>query len=258
MSQNIIFITAFKDIGRGDWMIHKRTNDDYINYFLNLAKNIDYTLIVYVDNDIKEYIFTKYSDFRNNIIFKNFSDVNTFYEKYLESERNVLGNSEFQNKIPKHRFRKHPETWSAKYNLINHSKVNFISYSKKIYPNYEYYCWIDFGFVRDQSSLPKNLNLSKFPEKIIYQAFEIPEKKIDANEMLKINEAKIAGSTFIVPKELVEKYESIYENKIIEWQQHDLISDDDQSLVLQLYYDNNELFNLILDPNWFLLFKHLQ
>jgi hypothetical protein len=26
---NILFITAFKDIGRNNWFTHKRTNEDY-------------------------------------------------------------------------------------------------------------------------------------------------------------------------------------------------------------------------------------
>lgn len=40
--------------------------------------------------------------------------------------------------------------------------------------------------------------------------------------------------------------------------QNDYICDDDQALVLQLYYDNPSIFNIILDNEWFSLFrKHL-
>ena len=173
----------------------------------------------------------------------------------MEKERLVIGSNEFKEKIPKHRFRKHPETWSAKYNLVNHSKINFVSHSKKIYPNYKFYSWIDFGYVRDIKSLPNEININKIPNKIIYQAFTIPTKRLNAIQMLQIDEALIAGSAFIVSNDIVEKFENIYEDKIKLWHKH-FICDDDQSLVLQLYHENKDIFELIKDSNWFSLYNH--
>jgi hypothetical protein len=253
---NILFITAFKDIGRNNWFTHKRTNEDYFNYFLNITNNIDYTLIVYLDDEIKNELVSKYS-FGKNIIFDNIKNVNTFYEKYLEEEKRVISSQEFQKKIPKHRFRKHPETWSAKYTLINHSKINFVTHAKKKYPDYNFYSWIDFGYVREINSLPKNINIETLPEKIIYQSFKIPHVRLNAIQMLQINEATIAGSAFIVANNLVETFENIYENKIKLWHQY-YICDDDQSLVLQLYHENKDMFCLICDDNWFSLYNHLK
>ena len=74
--------------------------------------------------------------------------------------------------------------------------------------------------------------------------------------MLQIDEAVIAGSAFIVSNKLVEKFENIYENKIKLWHKY-FISDDDQSLVLQLYHENKDIFKLIQDSNWFKLYNHL-
>ena len=253
---DILFVTAFKDIGRSEWNSHKRTNEDYFNYFLNITNNIKYKLIVYLDDDITKELLSKYK-FNDNIIFDKITNVDTFYEKYLVEERRVISSIEFKNKLPKHRFRKHPETWSAKYTLINHSKVNFVSYSRKQYPDYKFYSWIDFGYVRQISSLPKDIDISKLPEKIIYQAFQIPSKRLNAIQMLQIDEAVIAGSAFIVANSLVENFQNIYENKIKLWHQH-YICDDDQSLVLQLYHENKEIFELIQDNNWFSLYNHLK
>jgi len=253
---DILFITAFKDIGRNNWSSHKRTNEDYFNYFLNITNNIDYTLVVYLDDEIQNELLSKYS-FGKNIIFDKIKNVDSFYEKYLEEERRVISSPEFQKKLPKHRFRKHPETWSAKYTLINHSKINFVSNAKKNYPDYKFYSWIDFGYVREINSLPKNININKLQEKIIYQVFKIPQKRLNAIQMLQIDEAVIAGSAFIVANNLVETFENIYENKIKLWHQH-YICDDDQSLVLQLYHENKNFFYLIQDNNWFSLYIHLQ
>jgi len=172
MENDILFVTAFKDIGRGSWGTHKRTNQDYYNFFCLLAKNISYKLVVYLDDDIKNELLSKYN-FNDNIIFDKFSSVNTFYEKYLDEERRVISSDQFKSKVSVSRFRKHPETWSAKYTLINHSKVNFIRYTKEKYNDYKFYSWIDFGYVRDLNSLPKNININKLEEKITYQSFGI-------------------------------------------------------------------------------------
>lgn len=256
MQNSILFITAFKDIGRSNWPTHKRTNDDYFNYFYLLANNIHYNLIVYLEENIKQILLKKYK-FRDNIIFENMSDINTFYNKYLNEEMRVISDIRFQSKIPKERFRKHPETWSAKYTLINHSKINFVKHAKNKYSNYQFYSWIDFGYVREISNVPRNISLDKLPDRIIYQSFgNIPEPRLNAIQMLKIDEAKIAGSAYIIPKLLIDRFEKLYEEKINLWHEN-YICDDDQSLVLQLYYENKNLFHLISDKNWFSLYNNL-
>jgi hypothetical protein len=252
---DILFITSFKDIGRSKWHTFRRENEEYFNYFYNLANNIDYTLIVYLDDDIKNELLSKYT-FKKNIIFDKLSNVDTFYEKYLEEEQKIISSIKFQRKIPKHRFRINAETWSAKYTLINHSKVNLISHSKKKYPEYKFYSWIDFGYIRDFDSIPKNINVNNIPEKIIYQALQMPSKRLNALQMLQTDDVFISGGAFIIANNLVEKFESMYENKIKLWH-HNFICDDDQSLVLQLYHENKDIFYLIDDPTWFAFYKHI-
>ena len=128
--KNILFVTAFKDIGRSNWHVFNRTNEEYFNYFYNLANNIDYTLLIYLDDDVKNELISKYS-FRKNIIFEKISNLNTFYQKYFEEEKKIINSEEFKKKIPNHRLGYNVETWSAEYNLINHSKINFVSDAKK-------------------------------------------------------------------------------------------------------------------------------
>jgi hypothetical protein len=256
MENDILFITAFKDIGRNNWNMYRRTNEEYINNFLNLANNITYKLIVYLDDELKNNLLVNHS-FNENISFYNLSTVNTFYNKYLNKENEIMSSNEFKKLIPPHRLYNNPETWCAKYTLINHSKINFVSHSKKIYPNYNFYSWIDFGYVINVNLTPKNININKLPHKIIYHAFKHPLlNKKDALQMLQIDDPVIAGGAYIIPNELIETFEQIYENKILFWQQNG-ICDDDQSLILQLYYENMNLFHLILNSNWFALYNSL-
>lgn len=253
---DIIFITAYKDIGRSKWDFFTRSNDEYYNYFYNLATNIKYTLIVYIDNITKTELEQKYS-FNSNIVFKDINTVNTFYKKYIEIEEKIINDIKFKEKIPQ--YRKHcPETRFANYNLINHSKINFVSHTKKLYPNYKFYSWLDFGGFRSiDSSIPKNINIDILPKKIIFQTLTTKIiNYIDANEMLKYDDVFICGSIFIIYTELVELYEKKYE-QILNNLQKNYIVDDDQSVVLQVYFNNKELFYLIYNEKWFELFSIL-
>ena len=74
--KDIIFTTAYKDIHRGQWEGFVRSNQTYLNYFYNLATHIHYTLVVYVEDPIKEMM--KEHVFRDNILFVDMNNVSTF------------------------------------------------------------------------------------------------------------------------------------------------------------------------------------
>ena len=254
-SKNILFITAFKDINRKEWKLYNRTNQEYYECFFKLCQLIEFNLVVYLEKNICEELKASYI-FTPNIIFKEFDEVNTFLKKYLEEDQRVMSSFIYKNKIPFDR-KNHPEHLYSEYNLINHSKINFVRDAKETYPYYDFYSWIDFGYVKDQISIPykANINPNKLPEKIIYQCLKYPDlnRKINPNSMLTSYDIYLTGSSFIVHKELVEILEQIWNDKIKEWHIN-YISDDDQNLVIQLYYDHPELFYLIQYHEWFSLF----
>jgi hypothetical protein len=258
-NSDILFITAYKDINRKTWNNYNRTNDEYFKCFLALIEKIEYTLIVYVEDDILQNLITLTSNIidKPNIIFKNLKHVDTFFNKYVNEDKQIMSSDIYQNKIPNDR-KINPEHIYSEYNFINHSKINFVRHSKQLYPNYLFYSWIDFGYIRDEISIPKNINVSTLPEKIIYHCINIPNlnERIDANTMLRVNDIYLTGSSYIIHNSLVEKFEELYELKIKEWQSK-YITDDDQNLVLQLYYDNPDLFYLIQNYKWFSLYNIL-
>jgi len=249
----IIFVTAYKDIGRSNWKTFKRSNEEYLNYFINLASNITYKLIVYVESNIRR-ILSKYK-FNSNIIFYDLEPVNTFYNKYIHIEKDIINSEEYKLKIPNER-KSHPEHFSAEYNLINHSKINFIKNAKELHPYHDFYTWIDFGCVRNLDDLPKNIVESKLTyDKIMFHTIQdLPIKNISPNDMLKSFDIYLTGSMFIVSNKLVEKYESLYENMLKNWYNNN-ICDDDQSLVLQLCFENPDMFQLIKCNEYYSLFK---
>ena len=65
-AKDILFVTSYVDIGREKWANLKRTNDDYFEWFNNLAKTITYPLLVLVDENILQQLHEKYK-FKDNI-----------------------------------------------------------------------------------------------------------------------------------------------------------------------------------------------
>lgn len=251
---NILFITAFKDINRGKYKHYTRTNDTYFDYFFNLANTIQYNLIIYVENYIKEILLSRYR-FRENIIFMNLNTVDTFYRRYNEINKIIINSKFYQDKIPESR-KNNPEHCHAEYNSITNSKSNFLKNTKKYYPNYEFYAWVDFGCVRNSSTIPYSINLLKLTKQITFHCFQKPLVKRHEYDMLSTWDIYFDGSQIIIHTSLIDLFDFLCNEKLKKWCEL-IVTDDDQNLVLQIYYDHPELFNLIINDKWYSLFNSL-
>lgn len=252
---SIIFTTAFRDIGRKLWTgYYTRTNETYFDSFVNLASNIQYKLVVYVENDVKDALLQKCS-FGDHIIFVDLKTVNTFYDQFLDLDREIISSEKYKSLIPEHRSAKPPHNHSE-YNMINHSKVSFLHNTHILYQGYEYYAWIDFGSINaDVANVPKTINFNMLSPKIIYHCLQLPPAEIKNEvDMLDVADVYLTGSSFIVHRNLVGEFETLYRQKIIEWQSKG-ITDDDQRLIFQIYYDRPDLFQLIVNPEWYTLYR---
>ena len=248
LKQDILFVTAFKNIKRNQWKVNARSVEDYLKNFMILTK-LPYTLVVYVEPDIKKHI-----PFLPNVIVRDFDEVDTFYDRYLEKDKQIMKSKAYQSMVPERR-KIHPEHLYSEYNFINHSKINFVSHSKNLYPHYAFYSWVDFGFSGFLKNIPCPIRVSSLPKKIIYQTMHAP-RPISEEEMLTKDDVYFAGSAFIVHHSLVESFEKKYEQKIKEWQTRG-ITDDDQNLVLQLYLDDPSMFHTVYHKEWRMLYSML-
>jgi len=157
-SLDIIFTTAFKDINRENWNCYEMSTGRYIDYFYTLSDNIKYKLIVYLESDVKD-IVTKNHSFNSNIVFEDLNSVNTFFDKFIEKDEIIINSDIYKSKIPD--YREHlPEHLYSKYNLINHSKINFVKQTKELYSGYSFYAWIDFGRMNETiDNIPRNIDI---------------------------------------------------------------------------------------------------
>ena len=255
----IIFTTMFKNIGRSSWNNFRRSEQEYLDYFKYLVETIDYPLVVYVENPIlKKLVALESVKLRSNIMLVDSSTVKTYLDTHLESETNIMNSEAYKQKIPANR-KDNPEHVNPEYTLTTHSKLQFISYTKKIIPGYDHYAWIDFGWVRNGAidTIPKNLDFSKLGKRIILNNLDrFYEKTFSAEEMLARNETFLAGGSYIVPAHLVEPLQNAYDKKMEEWKMRG-IADDEQNLMYQLWVDNKDLFEVIfLRPfDWWSLYR---
>lgn len=250
----LTYITAFLDIGRGDWGRFKRTPEDYFRFFQPLLdmflKNPDndYNLIVYLD---KKFLYLLPANLLPNIHIIEIDEeiMNTISPLWrrLPREKEILDSDIYKNTFS-HRLQ-FPENSNPKYTLINHVKVDFIYHAIHRFPerdNEAYYCWVDFGYFQDVSRIPKNfidLNLID-KEKVNYTLIN-PLDNNDTDIMYTMNNApeRIGGFFFLGSGKVLIKYRELY-HQVHEWFQNNNLVDDDQHLALRCYFLNPELFYL--------------
>lgn len=257
----IIFTTMFKDLGRDKWQnVHNsqgRGIQSYISYFKHLAENIEYPLVVYVETHVLKEIINSVK-LKSNIILIDSSTVRTFLDTHLESETTIMNSEAYKKLLPEGR-RTLAEHCIPGYTLVTHSKLQFVSTTKKMFPGYQYYAWIDFGWVRYEQieTIPKNIDFNKLGQKIIMNNLEpIPKERIPADRMVARYDIFFGGGTYIMPTHLVEVTQHLYDKKMEEWQRIG-IADDEQNLFYQLWWENKDLFTLITtgSNNWWALYR---
>lgn len=255
--KSLLFVCAFKDIGRDRWDFMRRNLEEYSSYFRNLAENIDYRMILYIDQKTLAYLRMAEITMNSNIEIRNYDIPGSFLDKYIELDESIIKNFEYRQKLSKiERRNMCPEYNHADYNLTNHNKFHFLVESKRICPNYDYYIWIDFGCIREVENLPKCIDTSRLNNRIVYLTQEMPLSVKTFEEVLKVDDdlVNFRGAQIIVPTFLVETLCQKYEETLLEMYSK-CISDDDQSVILQVFYKNPELFELYQNKDAYTLFQ---
>jgi hypothetical protein len=255
----LVYVSAFLDIGRESWKEFKRTYSDYLNSFqpiLNLflkANNEKFKLLLFLDS--KYDINIKHPNIFIIPINEAFMQTLPLWKK-LDRETSIINSKMYKDTFA-HRLC-YPENSNPKYTLINHCKIDFICKAME-YIDCEYYCWIDFGYCKNLENIPtKFLDLNKLDkDKIIYTLIN----PLDDNDqdimytMLKAPE-KIGGFFFFGNKVNLIKYQKLYHCVHRKFQENNIV-DDDQHLALRCYFENRDMFKLYT-LGWHKALKHFQ
>jgi protein YibB len=249
---NISIVTAFYDIGRGNWNSEngfpsylQRTTETYIERFSYLAQ-LHNEIIVFATEPTNKRLQEFNS--KNNIKFVNFDLLATFHE-LRNRILNIQRNESYQQRISLQQ-RINPEYWNPDYVLVNFMKSYFINtaINSELTTN-NLIAWLDFGYCRSENKIPKSKSWSyDFDESKIhlfnYKSYDgIPIETIIANNIVYILGAKMVGGKTAWPK-----FEQTMKRQMKKLFDHNLV-DDDQTLLLMSSLAEPDLIELHKIPD---------
>lgn len=252
---NISIVTAFYDIGRGDWTPNKgfphylqRSKDVYLERFSRLLK-LKNDITIYTSPDLVDEI-QRLCDNSNasktNIISW---DIFNQYRFTIDKIKEVQKSHEFQSRV--HSTQKlNPEYWNSDYVLVTNLKAAFVydAIARKL-PQQNTVAWIDFGYMRSDDKIPSSMewNYNFDPDKIhLFNYKDYDDKPIE--DIIYQNDVYILGATMVADKQnwwkmhdlMLVNQEKLFKRKIV---------DDDQGLELMCYLDDPDSFELHRIPD---------
>ncbi len=264
---DITIVTAFFDIGRGNWTqekgflpYHKRTIDDYFQNFERLSK-LDNEMVVVTSPDLIERVKAIRCDKKTHVIPFDLKNRMTHTLKKIED---IQKNNQYINMINANQ-RINPEYWNAEYVLINWLKPHFCYIAcETLSLKSDVVAWIDFGYCRQDSFL-NGLKKWKYDfdkKKIHFWSLRDIPKEINDDLLKSIisnNEVYITGPNIVASR---DSWEDLYFDGLINIGFKELLdkkklSDDDQTL-WTLYasrYPERCEIHKIQNNEWFRIFK---
>lgn len=265
---DITIVTAFFDIGRGSLPREKygrilphyehRTVDQYFQYFNNLAK-IKNELIVYTTANFANTVMAIRDQYGlkdktkivvcNSYLPDNFKEAKAKIEEIMQSEKYI-------EKILNPQL---IEYWHSDYVLVNIFKSLYVmdAITKGIVSN-DLVAWIDFGYCRNQHTIPPSnkweydFDVNKIH--MFYIREPEPDRPIDS--IIYTGDVYIQGCHIVAGKEMWRDLRGLVFHNLNVLLNYNLI-DDDQTLLLMAYLTNPQLFELrcVDNSDWFIIFK---
>jgi protein YibB len=249
---NITIVTAFFDIGRGEWTPDKgyphylhRTNDTYIERFSYLAQ-LENPMVVFTTVDMID----RLKALRNGKQTYFFPLELKVYKEYRDKIEQVQKDPNYQAMIhPSQKM--NPEYWNPDYVLVNFLKTKFVNLaiqSNMIHTNLV--AWLDFGYCRSQDKVPpsKKWSYNFDPNKMHLFNYKEFQPGDNFNRIIATNDVYILGAKIVGGKEawkefgflMLSAFNKLYENGLM---------DDDQTLLLLSTLFEPNLFELHRIPD---------
>jgi protein YibB len=256
---NITIVTAFFDIGRGDWTPEKglphylhRSNETYLERFGHLA-TLNNEMVIFTSADLVDKI-TPYRVGKEDITKIITIDYKDMFKEERLNIATIQTDEEYRSKINPSQI-KNPEYWSADYVLVNFLKSHFVNHAiESGSVTNDTAAWIDFGYCRDMSMLGGHTewNYDFTKDKIhFFQHKEFDNTKTIL-DVIANNDVHILGAKIVASVEMWPTLEKIMDHSIREMMKHKLI-DDDQTVMLISSLLKPELFEIhkiVPDHTW--------
>jgi protein YibB len=256
----VTIVTAFVDIGRGDWegtkndkpIPHyiKRDTETYLKRFERLTE-LKNPIVCFTQSKFIERILCM----RKDIKVINIDDIFEQGSILMDSIKKVQQDPHFINFVSNP---SNPEYWSPEYVAINLFKSVFLTQAiDNDLVETDTCAWIDFGYCRPETHCPPGMEW-KFDTGGLINLFcmnpNVDEKPIF--EIVKTNDVYMQGCHIVAPKKLWITLRDLININLSNLFNVGLV-DDDQTLLLMAYRSQPDLFKLNkADPNdWFTIFR---
>ena len=260
-------VTFFYDINRKDWKNFPRPSNEYIESF-NIMLNYDYNMCIFVDEKYYDILKANIdnSKFKENkklfLINEDWLVKNIWAWTQLEREKEIMTGDYYRSLVQDRINSHYPENTIPEYTILTHSKIDFVNYviDNKL-SDADIYGWVDFGYFHNKSSeefLPHNiLDINKFDlNKInICLINDIDDTDKDIIYTLKVSPQKIGAYFFLGNKKNLKEFQKLSHKWLKKYQELN-ICDDEQSLWLQCYFENQDLFKKYIFYKWHAALKY--
>ena len=256
----ISIVTAFYDIGRGDWTTSieknggplphylERSVDKYIDHFTRLCE-IDTEIIVYTSSDIAPRLASISPNVK--VVEYDYFNIHQDLRDRIES---VQKNPDFIKRINPYQVR-NPEYWSKDYVGVTSLKAFYVhdAFEKGLITN-DWAAWVDFGYCRDDEHVPKSKKWEYdfTPGLMHYFNYREPNLRAPTSDVtiaVLNNIVYIIGGVFVAQKEQWSVLKDDMKKALETLMSQNLV-DDDQGLLLMSYFYNPDMYELHwMDPN---------
>lgn len=252
----IHIVTAFFDIGRGQWQSFTRSTDTYFRNFSRLCL-LDNPIVLFTETAHKDRI-AQYSRGKQNLIVVYLDNLFDDHKEILAQIGRIQQSDKFRSNIVNLDC---PEYNQPKYVLINYLKSYFCCEAIERFDlKNSTVAWIDFGYLRNKRQLPICLRWEyAFLPKINLFFLEAPHSDIDLVDIINHNKVYIQGCHMVAPATSWPLMARLMESSLHQLLDNELI-DDDQTLLLMSALAHPEHFELhsaeISKPlDWFFIFR---
>lgn len=256
----ISIVTAFYDIGRGDWSMDveknggplphylQRSVDKYIDHFSRMCE-IDTEIIVYTSSDLAP----RLAAISPNVKVVEY-DYYNIHQDLRNQIENIQTNPSFLKRINPYQVR-NPEYWSKDYVGVTSLKAFFVhdAFERGLITN-DWASWVDFGYCRDDEHVPtsKKWEYDFTPGLMHYFNYREPNLRNPTSDVtiaVLNNVVYIIGGVFVGQKEQWAVLKDDMKKSLEALIGQNLV-DDDQGLLLMSYFYNPDMYELHkMDPN---------
>lgn len=252
---DITIVTAFYDIGRGDWTPEKglphyleRSVDTYIERFSHTAK-LENEMVVFSTADIIEKLRPLRAGKEDKTKFVEF-DPRVAYKSVRDAIITVHNDKNYRDLIYENQ-RLNPEYWNADYVLVTNLKATFVDMAiRNNLVSNDMVAWIDFGYCRDGSKIPPSMKWEYDfdPNKIHLFKYHDYQEGRSLQDLVASNDVHILGAKAVAHKKLWPAMTQLFDRAFNLLMSHKLV-DDDQTLFLLASLFQPELFELHQIPD---------